>query len=114
MRATIASVLVALVSLAACSGKAELSTSDGTVVTVSDSAYSLGTQQTDSKDELLRLIKASSVHEPVVVNWSIRGDDESKRKLAQARAVEIRAVLKAAGIKVADAAVGNEIFEAKP
>ena len=114
MRTAVASVLFALSSFAACSGKVELSTCGGTIVTVSDSAYAFGTQQTDSKDELLRLVKAGSVHDPVVVNWSIRGDDERTRKLAQARAAEIRAMLKAAGIKVAEAAVGNEIFEAKP
>ena len=114
MRTALACLLVALASLAACSGRAKSNTPISTVVTVSDTAYEFGQRQTDSKDELLRLIKASAMHEPVVVNWSIRGGEESTRKLAQARATEIRAMLKSAGIKVSDVVVGNEIFEAKP
>jgi hypothetical protein len=108
------SILVALAYLAACTEKTELSTGVSTVVIVSDTAYALGQQQINSKDELLRLIKATVIHEPVVVNWSIRGGEEGTRKLAEARATEIRAMLKSAGIKVSDVAVGNEIFEAKP
>ena len=112
MQTPAAIVLAVLVAPAACSGKSEPSVAENTVVTVSDTAYSLGSQKTESKDDLLRLIKSSAVREPVVVNWSIRGGTESTRKLAQARAEEVRVMLKTAGIRVSDAAVGNEIFEA--
>ena len=111
MRTTLAWLLVALSFLAACSEREGLTIRAGTVVTVSDTTYGFSQHQTDSKDELLRLIKASAIHEPVVVNWSVRGGDERPRKLAQARAAEIRAMLKSAGIKVSEVEVGNEIFE---
>ena len=114
MPTSVASIFIALGALAACSDRAGMTVSASTVVTVSDTAYAVGSKQTESKEELLRSLKAIDLHEPVVVVWSIRGGDENLRKLAQARAVEVREMLQVAGIRVSVATVGNEIFEAKP
>jgi len=81
---------------------------------VSDTTYTVGTRTTQSKNELLALLKATPVREPVVVNWSVQGGNESARTLAESRAAEVRTELKEAGIAVSAGAVGNEIFGAKP
>lgn len=84
------------------------------VITVSDTMYSIGSSTTSSKSELLALVKAAPLHEPVVVNWSVQGGNDAARILAETRAAEIRSILKDAEIVVSTASVGNEIFEAKP
>ena len=114
MRLITTSALFAFASLLACSEKASAPLANGTVIVVSDTAYSVGTQMTESKNELLALLKTYPVREPVIVNWSIRGGEPKARELAIARAAEVRQILKEAGISVSATGVGNEIFEAKP
>ena len=114
MRLITTTALFAFASLVACSEKASVPLANGTVIVVSDTAYSVGTQMTESKNELLALLKASPVREPVTVNWSIRGGEPKARELAIDRAVEVWQILKEAGISVSATGVGNEIFEAKP
>lgn len=114
MRLAATAALFSFAALAACSEKTTAPAPIGTVVVVSNTAYTVGAQTTQSKNELLALLKARPLREPVIVNWSIRGGELKARELAEARAAEVKLMLRKAGISVSAAAVGNEIFEAKP
>ncbi len=114
MRKNSLTVLLATILLASCSKEASVPIQIGTVITVSDTTYLLGSSTAQSKSELLALIKATTLHEPVVVNWSIQGGNDTRRALAENRAAEVRSWLKEAGISVSVMAVGNEIFGKKP
>lgn len=118
MRTTFVTALLILTIslLAACSEKATAPSQVGTIIVVSNTTYTMGSSIIESKAELLALVKATPIREPVVVNWSIQSGSDATRTLVESRAEEIRKILIEAGISVAAVAavaVGNEIFGAK-